>query len=170
MLVLSEGEALKELEEEDKAREVSRGARLEESRAPSAPAVIVFGISLEEEQCVSTAIWFAQILIGCGRYNLRIFVSQQKKDSPHNLEIVNERREVLRNRIESYELLRARYMLGLLHYMIKSGANLAGSSSEVTQIEDLPLWLPSEIDTRTDPRRRNNICAPGKVGHDSGSR
>jgi len=86
-------------------------------------------------------------------------VAQQKKANPHNLDIVNERREVLREKIDSYERLRSRYMPGLWQYMAESGADLAGSASEQTRIEDVSLWLPSEIDRS----RRENICVAGLV-------
>jgi len=49
---LSEDEALRELEEEDKAREISKGAGGEVNRAMSAPAVIALGMSLEDDQYV----------------------------------------------------------------------------------------------------------------------
>lgn len=48
--VLTEHEALRELEEEDRQREIDRGAGDETSRPLSAPAVIALGISLEEDQ------------------------------------------------------------------------------------------------------------------------
>jgi len=48
--VLTEQEALRELEEEDRQRELSRGMMGEESQPPSAPAVIALGMSLEKDQ------------------------------------------------------------------------------------------------------------------------
>lgn len=102
-----------------------------------------------------------------------MFVQEQKRENSIDWDIVNERRGVLRQKIEAYERVRSVYMPGLLQMLVDKAAeqvaspggkisvDILGSSSEQTLTEDIQLWLPSEIDTSKDPLLRQRVCISG---------
>lgn len=102
-----------------------------------------------------------------------MFVKEQKRDDSNDMDVVEERRAVLRQKIEGYECVRSVYMPGLLQLMVDKAAeqlassstkrpvDILGCASEQTLMEDIRLWLPSEIDTTQDPLLRKRVCIGG---------
>ncbi|KAK7451769.1 hypothetical protein VKT23_012448 [Stygiomarasmius scandens] len=145
---MGEEEALKELEAEDEARRESGGVRW---NAVSAAGFIAMGLELEQT-CLGV-----QDLAKKLRTKSHQRSSRQGRDRDNNT--LNGQRAPLREKLTTFERLRAVYMPGLLQMLVELEEEVDGASSELTNPEDVKLWLPSSI----PPERRHSVCMPDIV-------
>ncbi|KAK7436268.1 hypothetical protein VKT23_019232 [Stygiomarasmius scandens] len=84
-------------------------------------------------------------------------VNTESSGRQRELQTLNGQRIPLREKLATFEWLRSIYMPGLLQMLMELNEEVDGASSEVTDPENVKLWLPSSIPAA----RCASVCIPG---------